>query len=164
MTPTILLQDLKILCKKATAHFELPTSLQKGDKEIIKKAPDIYLMRLPNSREYKKVAPYILIQVENGIYKQTHGKQADASVNVFLTFGLYDNDEQEGAMMLLNVMDAVRIQLLRQVVIGNQFKLDTDIGLEFLIFREDTAPYYGGVITGTFIMPPIEREVSFDEK
>ena len=160
MTLSKLLEDLKDFCVDATKNFKLPTSLQKGDTEIITRAPEVFKMRLPNSRDAKKVAPYILIQAENGIYKQDHGKQADASANVYITFCVYDNDEQEGAMMLLNVMDAVRIRLLRQVVIGDQFKLDTDIGLEFLIFREDTAPYYGGVITATFKMPPIEREVS----
>ncbi len=163
MTLSKLLEDLKVFCVDATKNFKLPTSLQKGDTEIITRAPEVFKMRLPNSRAAKKVAPYILIQAENGIYKQDHGKQADASVNVCITFCVCDNDEQEGALMLLNVMDAVRIRLLRQVVIGDQFKLDTDVGVEFLIFREDSAPYYGGVITATFKMPPIEREVSLYE-
>ena len=154
MTLSKLMEDLKAFCVDATKHFKLPTALQKGDTEIITRAPEVYKQRLPNSKDAKKVAPYILIQAENGIYKQDHGKQADASATVFITFCVYDNDEQEGAMMLLNV-----IRLLRQIVIGDQFKLDTDVGLEFLIFREDTAPYYGGVITATFKMPPIEREV-----
>lgn len=159
MTLSKLLEDLKIFCSEATKHLELPTSLQKNDAEICKRAPEVFKMRLPNSKDTKKVAPYILIQAENGIYKQPGGKQASASANVFFTFCVYDADEQEGAMMLLNVMDAVRIGLLRRVTIGDQFALDTDTGLEFLIFREDTAPYYGGVITATFKMPPIEREV-----
>ena len=163
MTLSKLMEDLKDFCVDATKHFKLPTALQKGDTEIITRAPEVYKQRLPNSKEAKKVAPYILIQADNGIYKQDHGNQADASATVFFTFCVYDNDEQEGAMMLLNAMDAVRIRLLRQVVIGEQFKLDTDTGLEFLIFREDTAPYYGGVITATFKMPPIEREVSLHD-
>ena len=163
MTVSKLMEDLKVFCVDATKKFKLPTALQKGDTEIITRAPEVYKMRLPNSRDVKKVAPYIIIQAKNGIQKQESGKQADASATVFFTFCVYDGDEQEGAMMLLNVMDAVRIKLLRQVVIGEQFKLDTEVGLEFLIFDEDTAPYYGGVITATFKMPPIEREVSLHD-
>ena len=160
MTVNELIEDLKVFCEDATKHLKLPTSLQKGDTEIIERAPEVFKMRLPNSREAKKVAPYILIQPRNGIYKQNTGKPADASADVHFTFVVYNKDEQEGAIMLLNVMDAVRIKLLRQVVIGQQFKLDLDVGLEFLVFPEDTAPYYGGAITTTFIMPPIEREVN----
>ncbi len=160
MTLSDLLEALKTSCEECTAHFELPTSLQKGDTEIVTRAPEVFKMRLPKSRDVKKVAPYILIQVENGIYKQATGKNAEASASVYITFCVYDDDEQEGALMLLNVMDAVRIHLLKKVVIGRCFRLDLDAGLEFLIFREDTAPYYGGTIACTFQLPPINREVN----
>lgn len=160
MTISVLVEELKNFCIDATKHLKFPTALQKGDTEIIERAPEVYKMRLPNSNDAKKVAPYIIVQARNGVYKQDQGKPADASATVFLTFCVYCSDEQEGAMMLLNVMDAVRIKLLRQVVIAQQFKLDLkNDGLEFLIFPEDTAPYYGGVITLNFEMPPIEREV-----
>lgn len=160
MTLSVLVDELKVFCEECTAHFELPTSLQKGDTEIVTRAPEVFKMRLPNSQDVKKYAPYILIQPENGIYKQAPGKNAEASVGVYLTFCVYDDDEQEGALMLLNVMDAVRIRLLQKVVIGKCFRLDLDAGLEFLIYREDTRSFYGGTIFCTFQLPPIQREVN----
>lgn len=159
MTRSKLLQDLKLFCEKATADYELPTSLQKGDTDLEVRAPEVYKMRLPNSRDAKKVAPYILIQFVSGVDKQPNGKNSDSTALVRFIFCVYDGNEQEGAMMLLNVMDTVRIQLLKQVVIGKQFKLDTDAGLESLVYPDDTAPYYAGEMVGTFILPPIEREV-----
>lgn len=160
MTVSELIEELKVFCEEATSHFKLPTSRQKGDTEIIERAPEVYKVRLPNSREAKKVAPYILIQPMTTIYSQSTGKQPDASADIHLTFVVYNQDEQEGGLMLLNVMDAVRIKLLRQVVIGQKYKLDLEKGVESLIFPEDTAPYYGGLMTTTFKMPPIEREVN----
>ncbi|MGN1118306.1 MAG: hypothetical protein ACI4RU_06810, partial [Acutalibacteraceae bacterium] len=71
-------------------------------------------------------------------------------------------DEAEGSAMLLNLMDRVRINLLEKVVIGNKLILDTDKGLEFIVYPDDTAPYYAGEIVGTFYASPIERKISYE--
>ncbi len=166
MTRSKLLHELKLFCADAVKDMTLPTAVQKGDKTCKEREPDIYKMRLPDSREAKKLAPYIIIQFLNSVDKQEHGKRAESLAVIRFIFCVYDNDEQEGAMMLLNVMDAVRIKLLKEVVIGGQFKLDTNEGLESLVYPvspdfPDTAPYFGGEMVGNFILPPVEREVNF---
>lgn len=35
-------------------------------------------------------------------------------------FAVYNDDEQEGGLMLLNLMERLRIRLLREVVIGRR--------------------------------------------
>lgn len=141
--------------------MKLPTSVQKGDISACEKVPDVYKMRLPNSSAAKKVAPYILIQFVNGIDKQLHTQNADSTAVIRFVFTVFNDDEQDGAMMLVNLMDTVRIELLKKVVVGDCFKLDTDKGLESLVYIEDTAPYYAGEMIGTFFLPPIEREVNY---
>ena len=162
MTRSKLLDDLKKFIADAVKDFQLPTSLQKGDTTIEVRAPEVHKMRLPNARDYKKVAPYILIQFTTGTDKQTHGKQSDSNAMIRLIFCVYCDNEEEGAMHLLNVMDAVRIRLLKRVVVGEQFKLDTDAGLDSVVYTDNTAPYYAGEMIGTFLLPPIEREVSYE--
>ena len=61
--------------------------------------------------------------------------------------------------MLLNLMERLRIYLLKQVVIGGQFQLDLKAGLESLVYPDDTAPYYAGEMLSTWILPAVEREV-----
>ena len=51
---------------------------------------------------------------------------------------------------------------MKEVVIDKRYKLDTDSGLESLMYLDDTAPYYAGELIGTFIEAPVEREVSYD--
>lgn len=162
MTRSKLLNDLKLFIEDAVKSFDLPTSLQKGDTDVETRAPEVHKMRLPNSRDAKKVAPYVLIQFVNGTDKQQHGKQSDSIAVIRLIFCVYCANEEEGAMHLLNVMDTVRIRLLKKVVIGTQFKLDTDSGLDTVVYNDDTAPYYAGEMIGTFLLPTIEREVSYD--
>ena len=73
---------------------------------------------------------------------------------------VYNDDEQEGGLMLLNLMERLRIAMLRQVVIGGQFTLDLEAGLETIVYPDDTAPYFVGEMISTWMLPPVEREVN----
>lgn len=61
--------------------------------------------------------------------------------------------------MLLALMERLRIALLKQVVIGNQFALNTQAGLETMCYPDDTAPYFSGEMVSTWRLPGIQREV-----
>ena len=61
--------------------------------------------------------------------------------------------------MLLNLMERFRIKLLREVIIGDQFQLDLESGLESLIYPDDTAPFFAGEMVSVWKMPSVEREV-----
>ena len=62
-------------------------------------------------------------------------------------------------LMLLALMERLRIALLKQVVIGNQFALNTQAGLETMCYPDDTAPYFSGEMVSTWRLPGIQREV-----
>ena len=61
--------------------------------------------------------------------------------------------------MLLNLMERLRIAILKKVVIGEQFEIDLEAGLECLVYPDDTAPYFLGEMVSTWKMPTIKREV-----
>ena len=73
-------------------------------------------------------------------------------------FCVYCDDEQAGALHLLNLMERLRIRLLQQVTIGQQYQLDLEAGVEMLIYPEDSAPYFAGEMSTTWKMPSVERE------
>ena len=161
MTKEQLLEDLKSFLKDTTKNYKLPEALQKGDTEQIFRAPDIYKMRLPNSNDAKKKAPYIIAQYVTGKDYHRQLQQSQSHAIVRLIFCVYNKDEEEGALSLLNVMETVRMDLMKQVLIGKCFKLDTDAGVESLVYPEDTAPYYAGEMMFTVFVPPTEREVNY---
>ena len=143
----------------------MPTKMQKGDTEQKYRAADVYLMRLPDSNSATKKAPYILHQVITGKDTQPSGNLPESSVTVRSIFCVYNDNEEEGeeegGMMLLNLMETLRVDLMRQVVIGRQFELDLEAGIETLVYPEDTAPFYAGEMITTWSLPAVEREVSF---
>lgn len=119
-------------------------------------------MRLPQSTSYKKYAPYIIVQYVTSKDVQKHSERSDSTAAIRLIFCVYNDDEEAGALDLVNVIDAVRLRLMREVVIKDKYRLDTDAGLETLIYIDDTAPYYGGEMMFTIEIPPIEREVNLN--
>ncbi|MBQ7391521.1 MAG: hypothetical protein IJV73_02445 [Clostridia bacterium] len=161
MTKEQLLDDFKNFLVKTTKHYELPEAIQKGDTKQIFRAPEIYKMRLPDSNDAKKKAPYIIAQYVTGKDFHRQLQQSQSTAIVRLVFCVYNKDEQEGALSLLNVMETVRMELMKQVLIGKCFKLDTDAGVESLVYPEDTAPYYAGEMMLTVFVPPTEREVNY---
>lgn len=162
MTRVQLLDDLKPFCEDAVKDMKFPLEVQQGDTEQIRRAPVVYKMRLPNSKEYRKYAPYIIAQIVNSHHEQKEGEKPLYKVVVRFIFGVYCEDEQDGAIMLLNVMDRVQERLLKSVQVGKYFELDVHEGLEALPYPDNTAPFFAGEMIGTFKRPGIEREVNFN--
>ncbi len=159
MNKVILLEQLKTLTTELVKDLIMPTRKQKGDEAEGRRAADIYLMRLPDSTSAQKKAPYIIHQLITGKDIQHEGESESASAVIRSIFCVYNDDEQEGALMLVNSMERVRIGLLKRVVIGDQFQLDLKAGLESMVYPDDTAPYYAGEMLSTWILPAIQREV-----
>lgn len=166
MNRVFLLETLKVESKIATADLLMPVAMQKGDKEQPQdRAAEIYLMRLPHSSEAKKKVPYILHQFITGEDFQAKGGQNTSRAVIRSIFAVYHEDEQVGGLTLLNLMERLRIHLLRKVIIGGQFELDKDPNnnakLECIVYpAEDTAPYHIGEMVSTWKLPPVEREVA----
>ena len=160
MTRIILLERLRDFTKEATADLIMPTRMQKGDTEQGYRPADVYLTRLPDGTSATKKAPYVLHQIITGMDQQPQGQRVTSSAKVRSICCVSNDDEQEGRLMLLNLMERIRVALLRQVVIGEQFTLDLEAGLEVLVYPDDTAPYFVGEMISTWILPPVEREVN----
>lgn len=160
MTKVVLLKQLKEFTEAATKDLLLPVAMQKGDEEEPKpRAAEVFRARLPDSKAAKKKAPYILHQIITGKDSQIPGQRLESSATVRTIFCVYHPNEEEGGLALLNLMERLRISMLEDTVIGKQFTLDREAGLESLVYPEDTAPYYAGEMISTWTLPPIERKV-----
>lgn len=162
MTQSNLVSELVAFSTKATEKMKLPTVISKGDKKQIFRVPGVYEMNLPDSDSYEKLAPYIIVRLISSNHVQNDGKQAQNSANIRFIFCVWNDNESEGAMELLNLMDTIQFELLSKVVIGKHFKLDVHEPLETLIYQQDSAPFYAGEMIGTFILPSIKREVNLE--
>lgn len=162
MTVAKLQNELKMFCAERTSGYKLPVPVQKNDTEVKFSSPNVYKQQTPIIDDAYKYSPFILIQYLGGNNTQKAGLYSKSSARIRIVFCVYNRENaSEGSVALINLMDAVKHGLLKQVVIGEQFKLDLDIGVEDTVYIENTSPYYLGEITCTFKLPPIEREVSY---
>ena len=161
MNRTELLDALKEFTKTATKELILPVRVQKNNPEAMPRAAEVYKMRLPDSKSSKDKAPYILHQVITGKDVQPTGQPVDCRTTIRSIFVVYCEDEQEGGLNLLNLMERLRIALLQQHVIGKKYELNLQEGVETLIYPDDTAPYFMGEMVTVWNLPPVQREVSF---
>ena len=160
MTTNKLLEDLKMFTEQVTANLLLPVSFQEGDTEEQQRPAAVYKMRLPDSNSAKKKCPYILHQIVTTKTVQEPGQQFPTMrAAVRSIFAVYCKDEQEGALNLLNLMTRLQIDLQKQIVIGGQFQLDMNAGVETLVYPDNTAPYVIGEMSTTWISRSIRREV-----
>ena len=155
-----LLEELRAFTIASTSQLIMPVRFQKSDTEQPEpRAAEVHLMRLPDSKIATKKAPYIIHQLVNSKDQQPSGKHPDSNAIIRSIFAVYNENEEEGALMLLNLVERLRIDLLKKIVIGKRFKLDLEAGLEFFAYPEDTAPYYSGEMVSHWKIPTVEREV-----
>lgn len=159
MTKNVLLDVLAAFTSDAVSDLILPVRASKAVPDPEDRAAEVYKMRLPDSKSAKDKAPYILHQIITGGDKQPSGQKIDCRATVRSIFVVYDDDESEGALNLLNLMERLRIRLLQQVVIGEQFELNLQEGVETMIYPDDTAPYFMGEMVTVWNLPPVQREV-----
>lgn len=173
MTKVAFLESLKQFTLDATEDLLMPVAMQKGDSQQICRAPDVYLMSLPDFKSAEKKAPYVIHQLLPGTDVQAEGKPLRSTVEVRSIFTVCSPcktgtdsvfpDKQEGWLMLLNFMERVRISLLKAVVIDNRYMLDLSVGIESLPYPEsqETAitPYCVGEMRSTWVLPAVKREV-----
>lgn len=161
MTANKLLDELKAASEKAVKDMMLPVSMQEDDTEQKYRTADVYKMRLPDSSAAKKKTPYIIHQVVTTKTVLTPGQRFPVTSTVVRSiFAVYGLNEQEGALLLLNLMDRVKIELEREVVIGDQFQLDLSAGIETMVYQDNTAPYYIGEMSTTWNSRAVRREVT----
>ena len=159
MNRAIFLEKLKRFTLDATRDLLLPVRVQSAEETPSERPAEVHLMRLPDSEAAKKKAPYIIHQIITGKDVQKPGEQAACTTEIRSIFCVYCPDEEEGGMLLLNLMERRRIAWLRQTVLDQRYQLDLEAGLEIILYPDDSAPYYAGEMASRWRLPGIEREV-----
>ena len=170
MSPVILLERLREFIQENTKDIILTVrpiknkTLPPGAKgkpglteNITERAAEVHLMRLPDKDAETNRVPYIVLQYMTGKDEQKPGQAADSESTVRIIVATYSDNDSEGALDVLNVVTRIRNALLKAGVIGEQFLLRQP--LEYLVYPDDTQPYFFGELMLTFEMPTIKREV-----
>lgn len=167
-----LLYALEAFTKQATGKMLLPVKRQSRDeKEPAPRPAAVFKARLPDMASFEKKAPFILHQAVTGmdeIGNTNKGtgmqirRELISTCVVRSVFCVYSKDEQEGGLLLLNLMEEMRTALLLYpTMLDKTFELDLDEGISQMIYPETgergTAPFYLGEMVTTWKLPAIKR-------
>lgn len=126
----------------------------------------VYDFSLPDFSEAKKKAPYIIVRPISGEDVQEPGNPIQSSISIRLILAVYNpkDDEQEGARVLQELIDFLRLKLMETAVIPDrkqrvaQYKLDLSRGMSWDSYDENTKPFSVGWMEMTFKVRPITRK------
>ena len=173
MTKVVLLERLKEFTEEHIGDLLLPVQPQEDDENPTDRAATVYIPRLPELRAYAQKAPFIThgaVTGKDGLGQHPNGARFPRSSAVVRTcFCVYHPQEQEGELALLNLMERLRIALLEEAVIGGQFRLDLEAGVETLVYpgnpnQTASSPFYLGEMITTWRLPPIDRKVPYGKE
>ncbi len=153
------LMCLKEFTEGAVSELMLPTRVQSESDAPAERAADVYLMQVPDGSAAKKYCPYICHTIITSEDVQPAGQQPESLVTVRTIFGVYHEQDDAGGLALLNLMERLRIALLRKRVIGRRYRLATGEKLETLIYPDNLKPYYVGEMMSVWQLPAIREEV-----
>lgn len=169
MTKITLLERLKDFSEEHTGDLLLPVQMQEEDETPPPCRPaTVYIPSLPELRAYARKAPFMTHEIVTGkdaaVQRPGGGRAMQSTAVVRTCFCVYHQNEQEGKLALLSLMERTRLALLEEVVIGGQFKLDLEAGVETLVYpgnpnQTAVSPFYLGEMITTWQLPIIERKV-----
>ncbi len=171
MTKVILLEQLSEFAKEAVRELLLPVQPTEEVPAPEARVAEVYFPCLPDLRDYESKTPFITNEIVTGkdrVETEVPGVRRPRSTTVVRTcFCVYHKNEQEGKLALLNLMERLRIALEEQVVVGRQFTLDLNAGVETLVYptipgQPTVRPFYFGEMITTWRLPTIERIISHE--
>ncbi|OKP67575.1 hypothetical protein A3842_28145 [Paenibacillus sp. P3E] len=138
MTITLLIMAIKKFLEKELADDMLPV-------------PPVLLGYLPQSTLSNPVYPVIMIRPAEG-----EGDISKGQIQIKLLFGT-QSDDSSGLIDLINLMERVRILLLRQRVLEQKYAMDGSWKCK--LNDEHPSSEWGGELTTTWALPQIRQEV-----
>lgn len=161
MTPIFLLEALKKRVEEATKDLVLP-SRNPETRKIEYRVPGVYIGQLPDVEAETALSPYILLRFITGEDKQEEGEEQESGCNVRIIVTTYNENGEEKYMSTLNIVTRIRMNLLENRVVGEQFILK--MPLDYIVYEDDnTEPYGIGELMTLWNIPTIEQIHNFDE-
>lgn len=158
MTPIFLLEALKMFTEKAVEDIVLEVKTRRETEGIKKRPADIYKMNLPTKDEQVQKIPYILLQIINGKDSKESGQPEESMCTVRFVFATFSEDAGKGAYDVLNLILRLRSELEKTGIVGEQFTLKKP--LEWIVYPDNTPPYYFGEMITTWKMPVVEQQIA----
>lgn len=160
MNRVMLLEALKVRQTEDLADLLMPT-VPKKDKPSVLRPVEIFKGKLPDRKSETEKAPYIVNAVLNSNFYRDPGEEPTSEVTVRSTLCVYNENNEEGTLMLLNLLERLRISYTKNPIVDGVFEclFDKEHPIQDLIYPDETMPFFMADQVTVWSLPPVEREV-----
>ena len=154
-----LLEALKARQAEDLKDLLMPTVPQKGRPSELRTA-EIFTGKLPDRKSQTEKAPYIVNTILDSNFFQEPGEEPTNEIRVRSTFCIYNDDNEKGVPMLLNLLERLRVSFFKNPIVDGVFELlfDAEHPVQDLIYPDDTMPFFMADQITVWKLPPVERE------
>lgn len=160
MNRIMLLEALKQRQSEDLKDLLMPTAPKK-DKPSELRTVEIFKGKLPDRKSETEKAPYIVNAVLNSNFYRNPGEEPTGLCTIRSTICVYNEHQEEGILMVLNILERLRISWLKNPIVDGVFELlfDEEHQIQDLVYPDDTAPFFMADLVTVWKLPPVEREV-----
>lgn len=160
MNRVMLLEALKVRQTEDLNDLLMPT-VPKKDKPSELRPVEIFKGKLPDRKSETEKAPYIVNSVLNSNFYRNPGEEPTSLVTVRSTLCVYNPNNEEGVLMILNLLERLRISYTKNPVLDNTFEMlfDEEHPIQDLVYPDETMPFFMADQVTVWSLPPVEREV-----
>ena len=160
MNRIMLLEALKVRQQEDLKDLLMPT-VPKKDKPSELRTVEIFKGKLPDRKSETEKAPYIVNAVLNSNFYRNPGEEPTGLCTVRSTVCIYNPNNEEGVLMVLNVLERLRISYTRNPIVDGVFECLFDEGhaIQDLVYPDETMPFFMADQVTVWKLPPVEREV-----
>ncbi len=160
MNRVMLLEALKVRQAEDLKDLLMPT-VPKKDKPSVLRTVEIFKGKLPDRKSETEKAPYIVNAVLNSNFYRDPGEEPTSEVTVRSTLCVYNENNEEGTLMLLNLLERLRISYTKNPIVDGVFEclFDKEHPIQDLVYPDETMPFFMADQVTVWSLPPVEREV-----
>ncbi len=161
MNRVMLLEALKVRQTEDLKDLLMPAVPTKKNPEPGIRPVQIFQGKTPDKNSETEKAPYIVNAILNSTFYRNPGEEPTSLVTVRSTLCVYNKDNEEGAMMLLNLLERLRISYTMNPILDKTFQclFDKDNPIQDLVYPDETMPFFMADQVTVWSLPPVEREV-----
>lgn len=160
MDRVMLLEALKVRQAEDLKDLLMPT-VPKKDKPSELRTVEIFKGKLPDRKSETEKAPYIVNAVLNSNFYRNPGEEPTSLVTVRSTLCVYNPNNEEGVLMILNLLERLRISYTKNPIVDGVFEclFDKEHPIQDLVYPDETMPFFMADQVTVWSLPPVEREV-----
>ena len=160
MNRVMLLEALKVRQAEDLKDLLMPT-VPKKDKPSELRTVEIFKGKLPDRKSETEKAPYIVNAILNSNFFRNPGEEPTSLVTVRSTLCVYNPNNEEGVLMILNLLERLRISYTKDPILDNTFQMlfDEEHPIQDLVYPDETMPFFMADQVTVWSLPPVEREV-----